>query len=93
MRACDPPTTDDFAALRRRLLFKASHRGTRENDFLLGGFAERNLTAMDAATLAAFDALLDLPDPDLFDWLVRGAPIPPAHDSPLLRRILAECPR
>jgi antitoxin CptB len=94
MRACDPPTDDDpIAMLRRRLRFKASHRGTHENDLLLGRFAERNLAGMDATTLAAFDALLDLPDVDLFDWIAGRAPIPPEHDSPLLRRLILEAGR
>jgi antitoxin CptB len=94
MRACDPPPIDDpLAPLRRRLRFKASHRGTQENDLLLGCFAERNLPTMDAPTLAAFDSLLDLPDVDLFDWIAGRAPIPPEHDSPLLRQVISEAGR
>jgi antitoxin CptB len=91
MRACDPPPDADPMALRRRrLLFKARHRGTRENDLLLGRFAEQHLGSMDAATLDEFDALLDLPDVDLFDWITGRARVPAAHDSALLRRMIAQ---
>ena len=74
---------------RRRLLFRATHRGTYENDLMLGGFIRAHLDALDAADLTALEALLELPDPDLADWLTGRAPIPPEQDTPMLRRIRA----
>ncbi len=70
-------------ARRRRLLFRATHRGTHENDLMLGGFVRAHLAAFDAAELTALEALLDLPDPDLADWLTGRQPIPPEPDMPL----------
>jgi len=53
-------------------------RGTRELDALLGGWLERRYAAGDAVTRAAFADLLDVQDPDLWDWLVgRGRPADP----------------
>ena len=40
---------------RRRLLYRATHRGTYENDILLGGFVRRHLEAMPDSELAALD--------------------------------------
>ena len=74
---------------RRRLLFRATHRGTFENDLLLGGFIRAHLDTLDDADLTALEALLELPDPDLADWLTGRAPIPPEQDTPMLRRIRA----
>ena len=37
----------------------------------------------------ALEAVLELPDTDLTDWLTGRAPIPPGDDSPTLRAILA----
>jgi antitoxin CptB len=54
-------------------------RGTRELDALLGGWLEARGTAMDEAQFAAFDALLDRQDPDLWDWLM-GHAEPPRRD-------------
>ena len=31
----------------KKLLFKASHRGTKEMDIILGNFAKKNLESMD----------------------------------------------
>jgi antitoxin CptB len=91
MRALSPPNEpDDLDARRRRIAFRASRRGTHENDLLLGGFAKRNLGAMTAEQLDDFEIILDLPDVDLFDWIAGRAPVPPEHDSPMLRRLIAD---
>jgi antitoxin CptB len=70
---------------RRRLLFRASHRGTRENDILVGGFVSARIGLFTEAEIDALEAIMDLPDPLLADWLTGRAPIPPDHDAPLLR--------
>lgn len=45
-------------------------RGTRELDLLLGWWLDARYPRADADQRAAFDALLDAPDPDLWDWLI-----------------------
>lgn len=68
---------------RRRVLYRAHHRGTRELDLLLGRFADARLDAMDEAELTAFEHLLDAPEPLLMDWLVEGLPVAEAYDTAL----------
>jgi antitoxin CptB len=48
-------------------------RGTRELDALLGGWLDEYGIQADAPTLVAFDALLDQPDPLIWDWLMGHA--------------------
>ncbi len=74
---------------RRRLLFRATHRGTHENDLLVGGYLASRIAAMSPAELDAVEAVLDLPDPELADWLTGRTALPPEHDSPLLRAMVA----
>ena len=74
-------------------MFRATHRGTFENDLMLGGFLRAHLATLDDADLTALEALLELPDPDLADWLTGRAPIPPEQDTPMLRRIRAAVAR
>jgi antitoxin CptB len=71
---------------RRRLLFRATHRGTYENDLMIGGFVRSGLATFDAVELDALEALLELPDPQLADWLTGRQPIPP-DAAPMLLRI------
>lgn len=54
---------------RKRIRYRAWHRGTREMDLILGTFADRWVDSMDAADLMAFEALLEEPDPSLFAWI------------------------
>jgi antitoxin CptB len=74
---------------RRRLLFRATHRGTQETDRLIGGFVAPRLAQFTDAELDAIEAVMDLPDVDLADWLMGRLPIPPEADSPMLRAIRA----
>jgi len=65
------------AARRRKLRFRAWHRGTREADLLLGRFADAHIDAFDEEQLGRFEALLSENDPDIYDW-VTGRQAPPA---------------
>ena len=68
----------------KKLLFQSRHRGMREADFLIGGFAERHLAGLPDSEIDAFERLLDEPDPDVVDWVLGRAPAPSAHQGPLL---------
>jgi antitoxin CptB len=81
------PEHASLDARRRRLLFRATHRGTYENDILLGGFVRKHIGTLGESELVALEELLELPENNLADWLTRRSPIPPEADTPLLRRI------
>jgi antitoxin CptB len=74
---------------RRRALYRAQHRGTKEMDFLLGRYAEARLPAMVAADITTFEELLALPDPELQGWLMHGQPFGGSSLTGLLRDIQA----
>lgn len=81
---------DTLDTRRRRLLFRATHRGTHETDLLLGGYVAARIGTMDTAALDALEAVMELPDVDLADWLTGRRPIPPGQDHALLAEIAAE---
>ncbi|MBI1205707.1 MAG: succinate dehydrogenase assembly factor 2 [Azospirillum sp.] len=70
---------------RRRLQFRAWHRGTRELDLLIGSFADRYLADFDEVQLDRFARLLELSDPDLYGWMTGREPPPPEHDHDVMR--------
>lgn len=80
---------DRLNLCRKRLQFRAWHRGMREVDLLLGRFADATIDDLDEAELAEFEALMGLPDPDVLNWVMGGVAVPPEADSPILRKILA----
>jgi len=73
---------------RKRLRYRSWHRGMKEMDLILGSFADRRLAGMTAAELDAFEALLELSDPDLYDWISRREPVPAERDCALLRSLI-----
>jgi len=72
---------------RKRLLFRSWHRGTREADLILGSFAEQHLAGFDEAQLDRYEALLEVSDPDLFDWIT-GRAAPPLESNHDVTRLL-----
>ncbi len=73
---------------RRRLLFRARHRGTHEADLLIGGFVAETIERLDEAGLASLETVLELPDVDLFDWLSGRRPLPLEHETTILREMV-----
>jgi antitoxin CptB len=78
----DPDTIG--AVRRRRLLFRATHRGTHETDLLIGGYVAPRIGTLSESELDLLEAVLELPDIDLADWLTGRRPIPDDEYSPLL---------
>ncbi len=46
------------------------------------------LAAFTPDELTEVERLLDLPEPDLAEWLTRRQPVPPHQDSPMLRAMV-----
>ncbi len=79
----------DLENKRKQLVFRAGHRGFKEADLVLGGFAGQALDGMSAAELDAFERLLSHADQDIYDWVMdRGTPETREFDD-LLNRIKA----
>ena len=78
----------DIDTRRRRLRFRAWHRGIRETDPIMGRFADVHLDALTVEDMADFEGLLDIPDRDILDWVTGAAPVPDGQLTPVLARIL-----
>lgn len=79
--------SDPLAVRRRRIRFRCWHRGTREADLVLGRFADTCVDQLDETELGQLEALLDQPDPDIWDWVVGRQPVPEAFDNDVTRRL------
>lgn len=77
----------DIDARRRRAKFRAWHRGMKEMDLLLGGYADAHLETMTSDDIADFEVLLEILDRDLFKWFTGEGPVPADQDTPLFRAI------
>jgi antitoxin CptB len=79
----------DLELGRKRAHWRANHRGTKEADLVIGGFAARYLDSMDTAELAWFETLLEEQDVDILAWAFGTAEPPAALRGPLMERLAA----
>lgn len=77
-------TRNDLDKRRKKLAFRSWHRGTREMDLLVGGFADAYLADFGPAELDHFEELLRQSDLDLYAWLAGRSSPPPALDTPVM---------
>ena len=71
----------------KRLAWRASHRGTREADMLIGGFFDAQHAGWSADDRATFADMLEHQDADIMAWAI-GASAPPAHfEGPLMEAL------
>ncbi len=81
-------TALDDAGRRKRLLWRATHRGIKEMDLILGGYVTREIDRLSDADIVELEAIMDIPDQDMLAWATRQQPVPAHLSSHLLRRIL-----
>ncbi len=89
-----PPLTgllqvDLMDAARKRLLFRAHHMGTHENDLFFGAFADAHIAILNNEQIDHFEKLLKVPDGDLFAWVSGSVAVPREHDTPLMAMLRA----
>ena len=60
---------------RRRAIYRAQHRGTKELDIVMRRFADARVQAMDSDEMTLFEQFLALPEPQLYDWVMKGEPV------------------
>lgn len=62
--------TTDLTILRKKLIYRSHHRGTREMDFFLSKFADHHLASFTKEQLDLYEQLLHIPDPELHAWIM-----------------------
>lgn len=81
---------EDIAIRRKRLRYRAWHRGTKEMDLILGPFTDANIESYGAPELDRLEALMNEEDPPLLKWVMRQEE-PPAHvDRVFLDMVIAD---
>jgi antitoxin CptB len=81
--------TTDIAIRRKKALFRAQRRGFKELDLIFAAFADTHLETLNEEQLDRFEALLSVPDWQMFDWIMGHAPVPRSHDHDVFTRLCA----
>jgi antitoxin CptB len=82
-------TNEQLENVRKRLAWRASRRGIKEMDIVVGGFADARLPTMTRQELITFEVLLEIPDQQLLSWVTGQEEVPQELRSPMLLDMLA----
>ena len=74
---------------RKQLRYRANHRGIKEMDIILGGYADQFIHQMSWDELDSLDELMDKNDRDLLQWFTAEIEVPPGINTQLFNAILA----
>lgn len=80
-------SADDREARLKKLSFRAWRRGFKEADIILGHFADDRLPMMSDAQLDLFEVLLEVPDQDLYGWIIERDPTPIEYQSEIMSEL------
>lgn len=69
----------------KKILFQSCHRGTKENDLILGEFAKACLLELPAPDQLIFSQLLKEKDSDIFQWITGKLPTPVLYKDIIAR--------
>jgi antitoxin CptB len=71
----------------KRLRFRAWHRGTKEADFMIGGYFDRLHQGWDDIALEWFEGLIQQEDVDIMGWAIGTIAVPPEWQGPMMERM------
>ncbi len=80
---------EDNETRRKRLIYRSWHRGTREMDLILGSFADKNVRGFLDDELRQYEEILELQDPDLYNWITGQEAAPANLVNDVFEKLLA----
>ncbi len=75
--------------LKKKILYRSTHRGNKEMDLLLGGFVKKNIDLFDESDLRDLEKLLLLSDEKIQNWYfkkIKHESLPENNVSRLLKK-------
>ena len=76
----------------KRLYYQSGHRGTKELDIILGNFAEKHLHTLSDTEINDYEALLEVEETDLYNWLTGIEPVVEKFNTPVFQKIATHRP-
>jgi antitoxin CptB len=74
-------------AHKRQIFYRASHRGSREADLLIGGFAKKYINSLSDSDLKLFENLLECTDIEIMSWIQGTSKAPLTYDHGILEAL------
>lgn len=80
------PDHSGLSSRKRQAIFRATHRGTREMDLLLGSFVDYQIHTFSNSEMDDLEILMEAPDWDIYKWVSGTLPVPDIYNTPLFQR-------
>tara|TARA_B100000029_G_C17510603_1_gene936100 strand:- start:51 stop:305 length:255 start_codon:yes stop_codon:yes gene_type:complete len=74
--------------LLKRIIYRSTHRGTKEMDLLLGGFVKKKINVLNDKDLGDLDELLSLDDETIQKWYYEKKSHNPILNTTLSKMII-----
>lgn len=81
------PDMPSLETRRARAKFRAWHRGTREADYMIGGFFDRYHATWTEAEMDWFEDLLAEDDVEIMAWGLKTAPVPKRFQGEMIEKM------
>jgi antitoxin CptB len=78
------PTPNAHEARLKALRFRAWHRGTREADYMIGGFFDVHHPGWGEVELVWYERLIDEEDVDIMGWALGSIAVPPEYQGAMI---------
>jgi len=72
---------NDLEAYKKKITYKAAHRGSKEMDILLGNFINKYIELFNENELNIFDSILDCDDGDIYQWILGKKDVPTRYEN------------
>tara|TARA_Y100000768_G_C23773742_1_gene584572 strand:- start:430 stop:687 length:258 start_codon:yes stop_codon:yes gene_type:complete len=72
---------NDLETYKKKIIFKASHRGSKEMDILLGNFIKKYIELFNENELGLFNDILECDDDDIYQWIIGKKEIPNQYSN------------
>ena len=72
---------NDLGTYKKKIIFKASHRGSKEMDILLGNFIKKYIELFNENELGLFNTILECDDDDIYQWIIGKKEIPNQYSN------------
>lgn len=77
----------DLENRKRRLLFRAWHRGIKELDLIFGNFIEANISTFGDDDCTWFESLFEEQDHEILAWVTSGENVPEKFQCDMMDRL------
>lgn len=68
-------------------MYISTHRGTKEGDLIMGGFAQNSIFTLTEEQLSSYSTILEHTDAEILEWIKYPLKIPHTINSQLIEDI------